>query len=289
MGANMETIVKRNFEYYQKNVLGRYYIFTTNKNESIIVKPLPENLAHLLGLKYATQNGLFHYSGTRFFNEMNLANNDSLPFISIYDFIDKEKDIKGILSQEEKWCKNKNEIFIELFENLNGGKHNIKIYKNLYKGEFNANYLQVKVLNEYNKTYGYIGIYGDDTDNYFKFNSIISDNGEKNKAGNFINIKNFEIIQAESFDESKYKFMPSPQNKYKCKNKDKKQIFSINKKIANKINRQISPFEIKKGNLNKNNWQLITNKKIIVKEFEKIKKWKSKEEIIEYVETTYKR
>ncbi|MGM9948149.1 PBECR4 domain-containing protein [Floccifex sp.] len=63
----METVIRRNYEYFNENILGYYYIFTTNKNESIVVKTAPENLSHLLGTKYATQNGLFRYSGTRFY------------------------------------------------------------------------------------------------------------------------------------------------------------------------------------------------------------------------------
>ena len=112
LGNNMEKIIKRNFEYYKNHVLGKYYVFTTNKNESIIVKTSPENLAHLLGIKYATQNGLFRYSGTRFFREMQVYKNGVPPFVGIYDLIDAEKDKKDILSQEELWCKNKNKIFM---------------------------------------------------------------------------------------------------------------------------------------------------------------------------------
>lgn len=144
----MEKIIKRNFEYYKNHVLGKYYVFTTNKNESIIVKTSPENLAHLLGIKYATQNGLFRYSGTRFFREMQVYKNGVPPFVGIYDLIDAEKDKKDILSQEELWCKNKNKIFIELFENLNQGFHNVKIYRNINKRDFKANYLQIKILDD---------------------------------------------------------------------------------------------------------------------------------------------
>lgn len=287
----MKTIVKRNYEYYQKNVLNNYYIFTTNKNDSIVVKPTPESLAHLLGVKYATQNGLFRYSGTKFYNEMSMYENGNPPLISIYDFIDEKRDMNKTLSQEEKWCKNKNEIFIELFENLNQGIQNIKIYRNNHRGDFNANYLQIKVLNKDNKTFGYIGIYGDNTDDYFKFNSILSDYGEKNKSSNHVNIKKFEIIPAKLFIETNYKFMPSPQNKKKSKRntQSKRRTFDLNRKNVNKINQQILPFQIQKGNLNKKNWQLKNDKQIVEKEFEKLNKWNSVEEIIKYIEDKYKK
>lgn len=279
----MEKIIKRNFEYYKNHVLGKYYVFTTNKNESIIVKTSPENLAHLLGIKYATQNGLFRYSGTRFFREMQVYKNGVPPFVGIYDLIDAEKDKKDILSQEELWCKNKNKIFIELFENLNQGFHNVKIYRNINKRDFKANYLQIKILDD--EYYGYIGIYGDDSDDYFKFNSVIFDDGEKNDSCNYIEIKKFEIIHEKDFDASKYKFMPSPQNKNKksIMHNSKKDLFILNNTSVNKINRKISPWKLHKGNLNKNNWQLRKNGRILIKEFEKIKKWSSQEEIVSYI------
>lgn len=65
---------------------------------------------------------------------------------------------------------NKNKIFIELFENLNQGFHNVKIYRNINKRDFKANYLQIKILDD--EYYGYIGIYGDDSDDYFKFLTV---------------------------------------------------------------------------------------------------------------------
>ena len=57
----------------------------------------------------------------------------------------------------------------------------------------------------------------------------------------------------------------------------------MNNTSVNKINRKISPWKLHKGNLNKNNWQLRKNGRILIKEFEKIKKWSSQEEIVSYI------
>ena len=79
--------------------------------------------------------------------------------------------------------------------------------------------------------------------------------------------------------------MPSPQNKNKksIMHNSKKDLFILNNTSVNKINRKISPWKLHKGNLNKNNWQLRKNGRILLKEFEKIKKWSSQEEIVSYI------
>ena len=186
----MEKIIKRNFEYYKNHVLGKYYVFTANKNESIIVKTSPENLAHLLGIKYATQNGLFRYSGTRFFREMQVYKNGVPPFVGIYDLIDAEKDKKDIYIKHTNF--NKPKTIIEK-DNLNQSKlsigcklkdltdferkYVINIYNMILGGGFNSKFMQE--IREKNSLAYYINSSLMKADNLLLIQSGISSNNFK--------------------------------------------------------------------------------------------------------------
>ena len=278
----MVGLIKDNYDFFKNEIIGYKYIFTLYDNRSIIVRVDETNLAHLIGLKHCSFMDKASMSGQLFFNTFEEKKNYDL-----YDFIDKFKDEKNELNKDEIFFKQKNDNFIPIFNSLIIDKEiNLRIYKAINdKDKFSTDYLYVKVFKNGISNFGYIGIVGESHTDYHRFNSIIFDSGEKKADSIELYVKSFERIKDSDFDEKKYKFVKSKHTETKTKKKNpKKKKYSLNKKDLNFINKKINKYILKKGPNGKANYILIdTNGNIVEKYFEKVRDWKSKDEIIDFI------
>lgn len=285
--AGYENLIKENYDYYINEINNRCFVFVLG-NKQLLVLTEPNNLKHLLGIKYTTENFYFNKKPHSIFNIIGEGKNAN----GIFDFINIDKYKCGELNKEEVNFIKKNECFIELFDSLLSkveNKLNLYLYTKKEGDAFDSDYLYLEMVYG-GDVKGYIGLKGEDKRDIFRFNSIYIDDdnrlsGKKVEVTNLFieNINYYKSIQDNNVIKS-----PRNENHISVKGTNNKSKFKLNKTAANRISRNfVNGYLLKKGSGKASQFNLVRNKTVIIKNFQNVSVWKNEDEIVNYVYSKY--
>lgn len=284
-------LIEKNFLYFKKNLLGRFFVFTIG-NKKLIVEVKRKHLKHLIGVGHTTLGNYYSMPGEVFYSMLNKHKMGA----GLFDYISKDKYLSNELNEDESFFVEKNYNFIPLFERLiNENNHKLYLYKAKEGSLFDADYLYLSDNTHFNK---YIGIIGNDNNFNFRFNSIYLDR-KNNISGTIREVTNFEILNLEEINKISNKhIIPSPRNK-----KQKSSSIKIEKKKTNsfklsndykKVNKLLknnfnSNFELRRSDQGKSSFDLYDfSNTVIKKHIQNELNFDSAEQIAKFIFNRYK-
>ena len=283
----MNDILYKNALYYKNEILPYTFILKL-KNELMIIKAQEQDFAHLVGKQYS-MNLEVKSLGQKEFFEHALSQNITYEKLISFD--------KNRYKDEYNWIENKNNSFIFAFDSFINNT-NLKLYqavgKELYT-KLNMDYFHQK--GEFGIDIIILGIIGNNMDNTFLFNTILS-NEEKlqdrfNKSKK-VKIHDFYKVLNKDLNSKLLEFdmdiKESPNNinlKQRKKKSIKKDLLSNND--FKEINKLLEPtLSISKGMNGKKSLKITRNGKTVEKGIKlNLKNFKSNMEIAEYINEKY--
>lgn len=285
----MDDLLYKNAIFYKENILPFTFLLETMKGVMIITND-EHNFAHLIGRQHSSNSDFLHLKSEDFFQKV----------ISKEIKYENLLDIKNNEARKIQWIRNKNEIFIDLFNSFLSAV-NLKIYKADYREvytQINMDYFHFKT----ESNVALLGIMGNINFNTFSFNTIVSDNISSNddlyeRFHNFRGMvvkkthKVFKKDVSDTLSKIDKTVLSSPRNNnntIKQKNKKKNDILSNSD--FKEINKLIGPaLNISKGMNGKKSIKIIKDGKIIENGVRlKLNDFNSNIEIAEYINKKYK-
>ena len=285
----MDDLLYKNAIFYKENILPFTFLLETMKGVMIITND-EHNFAHLIGRQHSSNSDFLHLKSEDFFQKV----------ISKEITYENLLDIKNNEARKIQWIRNKNEIFIDLFNSFLSAV-NLKIYKADYREvytQINMDYFHFKT----ESNVALLGIMGNINFNTFSFNTIVSDNISSNddlyeRFHNFRGMvvkkthKVFKKDVSDTLSKIDKTVLSSPRNNnntIKQKNKKKNDILSNSD--FKEINKLIGPaLNISKGMNGKKSIKIIKDGKIIENGVRlKLNDFNSNIEIAEYINKKYK-
>lgn len=276
----MNDILKKNFDYFNKEILPYYFIIQTSLGD-IIIDVNEKNLKHLLGINKSDNIKYSQMSSYKLYQ--NLSCNS----LSFFDIINADRYKDNNLYEEEKHILYKNLYFIQLFDNLIRYPSIHRIYTHRDPFAFDADYVHFCIINECG---GYIGIVSSENHEYYHyFNSILYEmrNPEKYKGSPLI-VYQIKRVEKKSFQLNLYNPIKSRRYKYiksDVKNKNKKIDL---KKTIKDISKILEPeYRLKLGVNGKNTIQITKNGKIVEQRYKPTLDLQTAEEIAQDIQLKF--
>lgn len=284
----MDDILYKNALYYKKEILPYTFILKL-KNELMIITAKEQDFGHLVGKQYS-MNLEIKSLGQKEFFEQALSRNITYEKLLAFD--------KDTYSNEFNWIENKNSSFIFAFNSFINNA-NLKLYqavgKEIYT-KLTMDYFHQK--GESDTEIVILGIVGNNMDDTFLFNTILSNDEELQRRFNKckrVKIRNFYKILNKNLNTKLSEFdlniKASPNNinlKQKKKNSIKKSLLSSTdfKEINNLLDTSL---KIGKGMNGNKSLKIIKDRKVVEKGIRlNLKDFKSNIEIAEYINKKYK-
>lgn len=284
----MDDILYKNALYYKKEILPYTFILKL-KNELMIITAKEQDFGHLVGKQYS-MNLEIKSLGQKEFFEQALSRNITYEKLLAFD--------KDTYRNEFNWIENKNSSFIFAFNSFINNA-NLKLYqavgKEIYT-KLTMDYFHQK--GESDTEIVILGIVGNNMDDTFLFNTILSNDEELQRRFNKckrVKIRNFYKILNKNLNTKLSEFdlniKASPNNinlKQKKKNSIKKSLLSSTdfKEINNLLDTSL---KIGKGMNGNKSLKIIKDRKVVEKGIRlNLKDFKSNIEIAEYINKKYK-
>ena len=284
----MDDILYKNALYYKKEILPYTFILKL-KNELMIITAKEQDFGHLVGKQYS-MNLEIKSLGQKEFFEQALSQNITYEKLLAFD--------KDTYRNEFNWIKNKNSSFIFAFNSFINNA-NLKLYqavgKEIYT-KLTMDYFHQK--GESDTEIVILGIVGNNMDDTFLFNTILSNDEELQRRFNKckrVKIRNFYKILNKNLKTTLSEFdlniKASPNNinlKPKKKNSIKKSLLSSTdfKEINSFLDTSL---KIGKGMNGNKSLKIIKDRKVVEKGIRlNLKDFKSNIEIAEYINKKYK-
>lgn len=280
----MDDLLYKNAIFYKENILPFTFFVETMKGIMVITNN-EHNFAHLIGRQHSSNPNFLHLKSEDFFKKV----------LSKEITYDDLLDVENNEALKVQWIKNKNEIFIDLFENFISAT-NLRIYKADCREAYtqlNMDYFHFKT--ETNDAL--LGIIGDNNFDTFSFNTIFSadDNSLHERFHRFKTMvvkKTYKVLKKDVSDALINKIIiPSPRNSNNpVKPKSKKNNDILSNSDFKEINKLIGPaLNISKGMNGKKSIKITKDGVIIEKGIRlKLNDFASNEEIAEYINKNYK-
>lgn len=279
-------ILYKNATFFQNEILP-YSFLLEGKDYIMLIKTSEHDFCHLIGKQYS-KNLMISKMKPKEFYEKVLTKDVSYQDLTNFDI--------DAFSKEYKWIENKNSVFIELFTSFIN-EINLKMYR-INNYEIYTNIDMDYYHQKGNENISILGIIGNNTENSFSFNSILSNNDEdlqkrfsKNKP--ILILKNHRVKNSQVQHEIKkinLKLKESPRNnKNQSKNKSKRNNNMLSNQDIKYINQLLlDDLKIDKGENGKKSIKIIKDGKIIEKGIRlNNKNLDTVEKIAEYVNDTY--
>lgn len=284
----MDDILYKNALYYKKEILPYTFILKL-KNELMIITAKEQDFGHLVGKQYS-MNLEIKSLGQKEFFEQALSQNITYEKLLAFD--------KDTYRNEFNWIENKNSSFIFAFNSFINNA-NLKLYqavgKEIYT-KLTMDYFHQK--GESDTEIVILGIVGNNMDDTFLFNTILSNDEELQRRFNKckrVKIRNFYKILNKNLNTKLSEFdlniKASPNNinlKPKKKNSIKKSLLSSTdfKEINSFLDASL---KIGKGMNGNKSLKIIKDRKVVEKGIRlNLKDFKSNIEIAEYINKKYK-
>ncbi|MDB7093778.1 hypothetical protein PM724_07595 [Erysipelatoclostridium ramosum] len=284
----MDDILYKNALYYKKEILPYTFILKL-KNELMIITAKEQDFGHLVGKQYS-MNLEIKSLGQKEFFEQALSRNITYEKLLAFD--------KDTYRNEFNWIENKNSSFIFAFNSFINNA-NLKLYqavgKEIYT-KLTMDYFHQK--GESDTEIVILGIVGNNMDDTFLFNTILSNDEELQRRFNKckrVKIRNFYKILNKNLNTKLSEFdlniKASPNNinlKQKKKNSIKKSLLSSTdfKEINSLLDTSL---KIGKGMNGNKSLKIIKDRKVVEKGIRlNLKDFKSNIEIAEYINKKYK-
>lgn len=284
----MDDILYKNALYYKKEILPYTFILKL-KNELMIITAKEQDFGHLVGKQYS-MNLEIKSLGQKEFFEQALSQNITYEKLLAFD--------KDTYRNEFNWIENKNSSFIFAFNSFINNA-NLKLYqavgKEIYT-KLTMDYFHQK--GESDTEIVILGIVGNNMDDTFLFNTILSNDEELQRRFNKckrVKIRNFYKILNKNLKTTLSEFdlniKASPNNinlKPKKKNSIKKSLLSSTdfKEINSFLDTSL---KIGKGMNGNKSLKIIKDRKVVEKGIRlNFKDFKSNIEIAEYINKKYK-
>lgn len=284
----MDDILYKNALYYKKEILPYTFILKL-KNELMIITAKEQDFGHLVGKQYS-MNLEIKSLGQKEFFEQALSRNITYEKLLAFD--------KDTYRNEFNWIENKNSSFIFAFNSFINNA-NLKLYqavgKEIYT-KLTMDYFHQK--GESDTEIVILGIVGNNMDDTFLFNTILSNDEELQRRFNKckrVKIRNFYKILNKNLNTKLSEFdlniKASPNNinlKQKKKNSIKKSLLSSTdfKEINSFLDTSL---KIGKGMNGNKSLKIIKDRKVVEKGIRlNLKDFKSNIEIAEYINKKYK-
>lgn len=284
----MDDILYKNALYYKKEILPYTFILKL-KNELMIITAKEQDFGHLVGKQYS-MNLEIKSLGQKEFFEQALSQNITYEKLLAFD--------KDTYRNEFNWIENKNSSFIFAFNSFINNA-NLKLYqavgKEIYT-KLTMDYFHQK--GESDTEIVILGIVGNNMDDTFLFNTILSNDEELQRRFNKckrVKIRNFYKILNKNLNTKLSEFdlniKASPNNinlKPKKKNSIKKSLLSSTdfKEINSFLDTSL---KIGKGMNGNKSLKIIKDRKVVEKGIRlNLKDFKSNIEIAEYINKKYK-
>lgn len=284
----MDDILYKNALYYKKEILPYTFILKL-KNELMIITAKEQDFGHLVGKQYS-MNLEIKSLGQKEFFEQALSQNITYEKLLAFD--------KDTYRNEFNWIENKNSSFIFAFNSFINNA-NLKLYqavgKEIYT-KLTMDYFHQK--GESDTEIVILGIVGNNMDDTFLFNTILSNDEELQRRFNKckrVKIRNFYKILNKNLKTTLSEFdlniKASPNNinlKPKKKNSIKKSLLSSTdfKEINSFLDTSL---KIGKGMNGNKSLKIIKDRKVVEKGIRlNLKDFKSNIEIAEYINEKYK-
>ena len=284
----MDDILYKNALYYKKEILPYTFILKL-KNELMIITAKEQDFGHLVGKQYS-MNLEIKSLGQKEFFEQALSRNITYEKLLAFD--------KDTYRNEFNWIENKNSSFIFAFNSFINNA-NLKLYqavgKEIYT-KLTMDYFHQK--GESDTEIVILGIVGNNMDDTFLFNTILSNDEELQRRFNKckrVKIRNFYKILNKNLNTKLSEFdlniKASPNNinlKQKKKNSIKKSLLSSTdfKEINSLLDTSL---KIGKGMNGNKTLKKIKDRKVVEKGIRlNLKDFKSNIEIAEYINKKYK-
>ncbi|MDB7085482.1 hypothetical protein PM738_16865 [Erysipelatoclostridium ramosum] len=284
----MDDILYKNALYYKKEILPYTFILKL-KNELMIITAKEQDFGHLVGKQYS-MNLEIKSLGQKEFFEQALSQNITYEKLLAFD--------KDTYRNEFNWIENKNSSFIFAFNSFINNA-NLKLYqavgKEIYT-KLTMDYFHQK--GESDTEIVILGIVGNNMDDTFLFNTILSNDEELQRRFNKckrVKIRNFYKILNKNLKTTLSEFdlniKASPNNinlKPKKKNSIKKSLLSSTdfKEINSFLDTSL---KIGKGMNGNKSLKIIKDRKVVEKGIRlNLKDFKSNIEIAEYINKKYK-
>lgn len=285
----MDDLLYKNAIFYKENILPFTFLLETMKGVMIITNS-EHNFAHLIGKQHSSNSDFLHLKSEDFFQKVISKE------ITYEDLLDIENND----AHKIQWIKNKNEIFIDLFNSFLSAV-NLKIYK----ADYREVYTQIDMDYFHFKTesnVALLGIIGDINFNKFAFNTIVSDDVSSDddlyeRFHNFRGMvvkkthKVFKKDVSNTLSQIDKTVLPSPRsNNNSVKQKSKKKNDILSNSDFKEINKLIGPsLNVSKGMNGKKSIKITKDGKVIETGFKlKPKDFKSIQEIAKYINEKYK-
>lgn len=284
----MDDILYKNALYYKKEILPYTFILKL-KNELMIITAKEQDFGHIVGKQYS-MNLEIKSLGQKEFFEQALSQNITYEKLLAFD--------KDTYRNEFNWIENKNSSFIFAFNSFINNA-NLKLYqavgKEIYT-KLTMDYFHQK--GESDTEIVILGIVGNNMDDTFLFNTILSNDEELQRRFNKckrVKIRNFYKILNKNLNTKLSEFdlniKASPNNinlKPKKKNSIKKSLLSSTdfKEINSFLDASL---KIGKGMNGNKSLKIIKDRKVVEKGIRlNLKDFKSNIEIAEYINKKYK-
>lgn len=284
----MDDILYKNALYYKKEILPYTFILKL-KNELMIITAKEQDFGHLGGKQYS-MNLEIKSLGQKEFFEQALSRNITYEKLLAFD--------KDTYRNEFNWIENKNSSFIFAFNSFINNA-NLKLYqavgKEIYT-KLTMDYFHQK--GESDTEIVILGIVGNNMDDTFLFNTILSNDEELQRRFNKckrVKIRNFYKILNKNLNTKLSEFdlniKASPNNinlKQKKKNSIKKSLLSSTdfKEINSLLDTSL---KIGKGMNGNKSLKIIKDRKVVEKGIRlNLEDFKSNIEIAEYINKKYK-
>lgn len=284
----MDDILYKNALYYKKEILPYTFILKL-KNELMIITAKEQDFGHLVGKQYSMNLEIKSLGQKEFFEQ------------ALSQYITYEKLLafdKDTYRNEFNWIENKNSSFIFAFNSFINNA-NLKLYqavgKEIYT-KLTMDYFHQK--GESDTEIVILGIVGNNMDDTFLFNTILSNDEELQRRFNKckrVKIRNFYKILNKNLNTKLSEFdlniKASPNNinlKPKKKNSIKKSLLSSTdfKEINSFLDASL---KIGKGMNGNKSLKIIKDRKVVEKGIRlNLKDFKSNIEIAEYINKKYK-
>jgi len=281
-----DTIVRDNFEYFESHLNNKIFLLETNNKSFITIKCESINFAHLIGLKYSTEKGLFRYSPKQFYEFMKSSNEIN----GLFDLINEDDYNNHNLGVPAIYVEDKNIYFQEIFDSfLTSNGKNIRLYKAPPENYFDADFLHLYITNDEMAQKGYIGIIGSEKNDYFWFNSVYIEKGSNETRGLPFQIRRLVVKDDNDVKEIPTKVYRSPRNKTEERRTLKvNKSAKLNKQMINRVNKKLANgFRIVKGNGKASQFSLMKNKEVLIKDFQDCSFSKTEDGILAFLMDKY--